>query len=140
MWNRSRNFSKFIENANIIKHLYEKENKDISFITTWLRMSITNLQLLIYRYFRIIFKQKEIETIINIKRQRINIIKYKIKQFMMNNKGIWVVVNKIIDHINNNNINKQQYNDTTYYEVFSILKTELNFSWRKASQLPPIWF
>ena len=64
-------------------------------------MSITNLQLWIDRYFRSIYKQKEIETIINIKRQRIEMIKDNIKQFMMNNKGRWVVVNKIVDYINN---------------------------------------
>ena len=39
-------------------------------------------------------KQNEIERIINIKRQRIDMIKYKIKQFMKNNKGRWVNVTK----------------------------------------------
>ena len=67
MWNRSSNFSKFIENFNIIKSLYEEENKDIRFIARWLKMSITNLQLWIDRYFRSIYKQKDIETILNIK-------------------------------------------------------------------------
>ena len=59
---------------------------------------------------------------------------------MMNNKGRWVVVNQIFDYINNHSFNKQQHNDTTYYEVYSILKKELNFSWRKASQRPPRLF
>ena len=77
MWNRSRNFSKFIENFNILKRLYEEENKDIKFITRWLKILITKLQLWIDRYFKSIYKQKEIETIINIKRQRIDIIKDK---------------------------------------------------------------
>ena len=140
MWNRSSNFSRFIENFSIIKRLYEEDNKDIRFIARWLRMSITNLQLWIDRYFRSIYKQKEIETIINIKRQRIDIIKDKIKQFMLNNKGRWVVINQIVDYINHHNFNKQQHNDTTYYEVYSILKKELNFSWRKASQRLPRWF
>ena len=58
----------------------------------------------------------------------------------MNNKGRWVVVNQIVDYINNHSFNKQQHNDTTYYEVYSILKKELNFRWRKASQRPPRWF
>ena len=69
MWNRSSNFNKFIENFNIIKRLYEEEDKDIKFIARWLRMSIANLQHWIDRYFRSIYKQKEIETIINIKRE-----------------------------------------------------------------------
>ena len=140
MWNRSSNFSRFIENFSIIKRLYEEENKDIRFIARWLRMSIANLQLWIDRYFRSIYKQNEIETVINIKKQRIDIIKDKIKQFMMNNKGRWVVVNQIVDYINYHNINEQHHNDTTYYEVYTILKKELNFSWRKASQRPPGWF
>ena len=100
MRNRSNNFTKFIENFNIIKLLYEEENKDIKFIARWLRMSITNLQLWIDRYFRGRYKQKEIETIINIKRERIDMIKDKIKQFMTNDKGRWVV-NQIVDYINN---------------------------------------
>ena len=58
----------------------------------------------------------------------------------MNKKGRWVVVNQMVDYINNHSFNKQQHNDTTYYEVYSILKKELNFSWRKASQRPPRWF
>ena len=69
-----------------------------------------------------------------------DMIKDKIKQFMINNKGRWVVVNQILDYINNYNINEQHHNDTTYYEVYIILKKELNFSWRKASQRLPRWF
>ena len=38
----------------------------------------------------------------------------------------------MVDYINNYNFNKQLHNDTSYYEVYSILKKELNFSWRKA--------
>ena len=97
MWNRFSNFSNFINNFNIIKRLYEEENKDIKFIARWLRMSITNLQLWIDRYFMSIYKQKEIETIIDIKSQRIEMIKDNIKQFMMNNEGRWVFVDQIVD-------------------------------------------
>ena len=43
----------------------------------------------------------------------------------------------MVDYINNYNFDKQLHNDTSYYEVYSILKKELNFSWRKASQRPP---
>ena len=99
-----------------------------------------NLQLWINRYFRSINKQKEIEVVINIKNQRIDMIKDKVKQFMFNNKGRWVVVNQIVDYINKHNINEQHHNDTTYYEVYTIRKKELNLSWRKASQCPPRWF
>ena len=56
---------------------------------------------------------------------------------MVNNKERWVVINKIVDYINNYSFNNQQHNDTTYYEVYSILRKELNFSWRKASQRSP---
>ena len=59
---------------------------------------------------------------------------------MVNIKWRWVVVNQIVDYINNYSFNKQQHNDPAYYEVYTILKKELNFSWRKASQRPPRWF
>ena len=140
MWNRSSNFSRFIENLNIIKSLYEEENKEIKFIARWLRMSIANLKLWINRYFKSIYKQKEIDVIINIKRQRIDTIIDQIKQFMMNNNGRWVVVNQIVNYINSHSFNEQHHYDTSYYEVYSILKKELNFSWRKAPQRPPRWF
>ena len=58
----------------------------------------------------------------------------------MNSKWRWAVVNQIVDYINSYSINNYQHNDTTYYEVYSILKKELNFSWRKASQRSPRWF
>ena len=59
----------------------------------------------------------------------------------MNNKRRWVVfVNQIVDYIKNYNFNNQQHNDITYYEVYSVLNKELNFSWRKAFQISPWWF
>ena len=140
MWNRSSNFSRFIENLNIIKSLYEEENKEINFIARWLRISIANLKLWINRYFRSIYKQKEIDVIINIKRQRIDTIIDQIKQFMMKNNGRWDVVNQIVNYINSHSFNEQHHYDISYYEVYSILKKELNFSWREAPQRPPRWF
>ena len=48
---KSSNFSKFTDNFLIIKRLYEDENKSIDFIAKWLRISKSNLQLWISRYF-----------------------------------------------------------------------------------------
>ena len=45
----------------------KKKIKTLDLIARWLRMSIANLQLWIDRYFRSIYKQNEIETVINIK-------------------------------------------------------------------------
>ena len=41
----SSNFSKFIDNYEIIKRLFEEENISIQFIAKWIRMSKSNLQL-----------------------------------------------------------------------------------------------
>ena len=49
---KSSNYSKFADNFLIIKRLYEDENKSIDFITKWLRISKSNLQLWISRYFK----------------------------------------------------------------------------------------
>ena len=42
---KSSNFRKFADNFLIIKRLYEDENKSIDFISKWLRISKSNLQL-----------------------------------------------------------------------------------------------
>ena len=49
---KSSNFNKFTDNFEIIKHLYEYENKNIDPIAKWLRISKSNLQLWINRYFK----------------------------------------------------------------------------------------
>ena len=45
-------FNKFIDNFDIIKRLYEEENKSWEFISRWLRISTANLQLWINKYFK----------------------------------------------------------------------------------------
>ena len=45
MCNRSSNFQTFMNNFRVIKRLYEDENKDLSFIAKWLRMSKANVKL-----------------------------------------------------------------------------------------------
>ena len=49
---KSSNFSKFADNFLIIKRLYDDENKSVDYIAKWLRISKSNLQLLISRYFK----------------------------------------------------------------------------------------
>ena len=55
----SSNFCKFVDNFLIIKRLYEIENRSIEFIARWLRMSRSNLQLCIDRYFNYLSKHEE---------------------------------------------------------------------------------
>ena len=65
---KSSNFSKFADNFLIIKCLYEDENKSIDFITKLLKISKSNLQLWISKYFKHLDKYND------------EIIKHKLKE------------------------------------------------------------
>ena len=102
---KSSNFSKFADNLLIIKRLYEYENKSIDFIAKLLRISKSNLQLWINRYFKHLDKYDEIT-------------KHKLKEeskkrdliweFFNINKRRWVTVFKMVWYINNA-IKKRRY-------------------------------
>ena len=77
----SSNFSKFIDNYGIIKRLFEEENKSIQFIARWLRMSKSNLQLWINRYFKHLRKHEELIMKHKLKEERTNKIKSSIVEF-----------------------------------------------------------
>ena len=65
---KSKKFSKFADNFLIIKCLYEDENKNIDFITKLLKISKSNLQLWISKYFKHLDKYND------------EIIKHKLKE------------------------------------------------------------
>ena len=46
----------------------------------------------------------------------------------------------MVDHINNNLFKWDGDKKTSYYEVYSCLRNNMKFGWRKASQRPPRWF
>ena len=51
-----------MDNFDIIKRLYEEENKSWEFISRWLRISTANLQLWINKYFKQQAKQINIDS------------------------------------------------------------------------------
>ena len=51
-----------------------------------------------------------------------------------------MTVLQMVEYINNGVFKDNQDNKANYYEVYSCLKNEMKFGWRKASQRPPRWF
>ena len=137
---KSSNFSKFADNFLIIKRLYEDENKSIDFIAKWLRISKSNLQLWISRYFKHLDKYDDEITKHKIKEERSSKIRDIILEFFDINKRRCVTVCQMVEYINNGIFKENISNQTNYYEVYSCLKNVMNFGWRKASQHPPRWF
>ena len=82
----SSNFCKFVDNFLIIKRLYEIENKSIEFIARWLRMSRSNLQVCIDRYYNYSSKHEKQSIKYKKKEERINKIKESIYEFLDINK------------------------------------------------------
>ena len=136
----SSNFCKFVDNFLIIKRLYEIKNRSIEFIARWLRMSRSNLQLCIDRYFNYLSKHEEQSYKYKLKEVRINKIKESIYEFLNINKRRCVTVLQMVDYINNNLLKWDGVKMTSYYEVYSCLRNNMKFGWRKASQRPPRWF
>ena len=137
---KSSNFSKFADNFLIIKRLYEDENKSIDFITKWLRISKSNLQLWISRYFKHLDKYDDEITKHKIKEERSNKIRDIIWEFFDINKRRCVTVCQMVEYINNGIFKEDISNHTNYNEVYSCLKNVMNFGWRIASQRHPRWF
>ena len=136
----SSNFSKFIDNYGIIKRLFEEENKSIQFIARWLRISKSNLQLWINRYFKHLRKHNELIIKHKLKEERVSKIKSSIVEFLDINRRRCVTVLEMVEFINNGVFKDNQDNKTNYYEVYSCLKNKMKFGWRKSSQRPPRWF
>ena len=136
----SSNFCKFVDNFWIIKRLYEIENRSIEFIARWLRMSRSNLQLCIDRYFNYLSRHEEQSIKYIIKEERINKIIECIHEFLDLNKRRWVTTFQMVDYINSNMYKWDGDKKTNYYEVYSWLRNNMKFGWRKASQRPPRWF
>ena len=137
---KSSNFSKFADNFFTIKRLYEDENKSIDFIVKWLRISKSNLQLWISRYFKHLDKYSDEIIKYKLKEERSNKIRDIIWEFFDINKRSCVTVCQMVEFINNGIFKEDISNQTNYYEVYSCLKNVMKFGWRKASQLPPRWF
>ena len=127
----SSNFSKFIDNYGIIKRLFEEENKSIQFIARWLRMSKSNLQLWINRYFKHLRKHNELIIKHKLKEERVSKIKSSIVEFLNINRRRCVTVLEMVEFINNGVFKDNQDNKTNYYEVYSCLKNKMKFDREK---------
>ena len=103
-------------------------------------MSKLNLLLWIDRYIKHLRKLDELNIKHKLKEERVNRIKNFIFEFLDINKRRCVTVLQVVEHINNWVFKDNQDNKTNYYEVYSWLKNEMNFGWRKSSQRPPRWF
>ena len=117
----SSNFSKFIDNYGIIKRLFEEENKSIQFIAKWLRMSKSNLQLWINRYFKNLRKHNELILKHKLKEERVSKIKSSIVEFLDINKRRCVTVLEMVEFINNGVFKDNQDNKTNYYERYTLV-------------------
>ena len=100
-------------------------------------MSKINLLLWIDRYFKHLRKLDELNIKNKLKEERVNRIKTSIFEFLDINRRRCVAVLQMVEHINNGAFKD---NNTNYYKVYSWLKNEMNFGWRKSSQLTPRWF
>ena len=98
----------------------------ISF-TKRLRISKSNLQLWISRYFKHLDKFDDEITKQKIKEERSNKIKDIIWELFYINKRRCVTVCQMVEYINNGIFKVDIDNQTSYYEVYSCLKNVMNF-------------
>ena len=108
-------------NFSIIKLLYEVENQNLSYIARWMKMSEWNLEHWIYRYYKQSARQSEDNKKKEQRKQRIDLIKMSIKNFMNCNKGKCVVIQKMVEYANINYFADQSQLRVNYYEVYSWL-------------------
>ena len=129
-----------MDNFSIIKRLYEKENRSLSYIARWMRMSERNLEHWIHRNYKQLVRQSEDSKKKVQRKQRLDLIKMSIKNFMNCNKGKWVVIRQMVEYANINYFADQTHLKVNYNEIYSWLKNQINFGWRIASQRPSRWF
>ena len=103
-------------------------------------MSRSNLQLCIDRYFNYLSRHEEQSIKYKVKEERICKIKDSIYEFLDFNKRRCVTTFQMVDYINNNMFKLDDDKKTNYCEVYSCLRNNMKFGWRKASQCPPRWF
>ena len=108
-------FHIFVENIELITHLYEVEHKSSEYI--WLRISHINFLFWVKKYYNSLHKtQIKLESWTWV--ERLNLIKVFILEFIDSNKGKWIIVNQIVDFINTVKLADQLLPNTTYREVY----------------------
>ena len=97
---RSNQMSKIENNIEIIQRMIYKEDKDIDYVSKWLRIPIKKFILCMNRYNKWINnRSKDVQTENNRKIERIQDIKGLIQMYLLLNKGKWINIKRIIDFI-----------------------------------------
>ena len=97
---RSNQMSKIENNIEIIQRMIYEENKDIDYVSKWLRIPIKKFILCMNRYNKWINnRSKDVKTKNNRKIERIQDIKGLIQMYLALNKGKWINIKRILDFI-----------------------------------------
>ena len=97
---RSNQMCKIENNIEIIQRMIYEENKDIDYVSKWLRIPIKKFILCMNRYNKWINnRSKDVQTKNNRKIERIQDIKGLIQMYLALNKGKWINIKRILDFI-----------------------------------------
>ena len=97
---RSNQMSKIENNIEIIQKMIYEENKDIDYVSKWLRIPIKKFILCMNRYNKLInIRSKDVQTKNKQKIERIQDIKGLIQMYLALNKGKWINIKRILDFI-----------------------------------------
>ena len=91
-----------MDKFSIIKWLYEEENQSLDYIARWMRMSECNLEHWIHRFYKQLARQSEDSKKKEQRKQRLDLIKMSIKNFMNCNKWKWLVIRQMVEYANIN--------------------------------------
>ena len=97
---RSNQMRKIENNIEIIQKMIYEENKDIDYVSKWLRIPIKKFILCMNRYNKWINnRSKDVKTKNKQKIERIQDIKGLIQMYLALNKGKWINIKRILDFI-----------------------------------------
>ena len=97
---RSNQMSKIENNIEIIHKMFYKENKDIDYISKWLRIPIKKFIRCMSRYKKWVEnRSKDVQAKNQQKIERIQDIKGLIQIYLALNKGKWINIKRILDFI-----------------------------------------
>ena len=97
---RSNQMSKIENNIEIIHKMFYEENKDIDYISKWLRIPIKKFIRCMSRYKKWVEnRSKDVQVKNQQKIERIQDIKGLIQMYLALNKGKWINIKRILDFI-----------------------------------------
>ena len=97
---RSNQMSKIENNIEIIHKMFYEENKDIDYISKWLRIPIKKFIRCMSRYKKWVEnRSKDVQAKNQQKIERIQDIKGLIQMYLALNKGKWINIKRILDFI-----------------------------------------